>query len=161
LEGVEFSGRGPFGKDVTDENGVGFMPGVTAYTQQVLEIRMRSLEDPFLAATNPKQGFFVRPGQTTYLDFPVVPTGEIDGSVTIVTADRERPGNGVQLELVNKHGDVVRNVLGTFDGYYYIGGVPYGNYTLRPARNPDLSIPIELNAENDFAWDTNFIVERE
>ncbi len=161
LENVQFRGRGLGRSDPTDESGSIMMPGVRPYRTQVLEIEERSLEDPFLKSVNSEQGFYVRPGQATYLDFPIVPTGEIDGMVTIVTEGRERAGRGVRLELVNKDGQVVREELVTYDGYFYLGEVPYGSYTLRPARDHDISVPIVLNAENDFAWDTNFIIERD
>ncbi len=161
LEGVAFRGSGISRDHRTGDDGLLFASGIAPYSERVLELDARSIEDPFLVPTDPKQGFFVRPGQTTYLDFPVVPTGEIDGVVTIVNGERERPGRGTRLQLVRENGEVLKEELVTFDGYYYFGAVPYGRYTLRLARDHDTFIPITLNAENDFAWDTNFVIERE
>lgn len=71
-----------------------------------------------------------RPGIPTIIELPLVSAGEISG-----TLQREggKPLSGVDLELVDKNGRVVKSTRSEFDGFFLFEFIPYGNYKLRVA----------------------------
>jgi len=67
------------------------------------------------------------------LDFPVVLTGEVDGTVFVRKGDLEMAVSHAQLQLVDARGKVVQEVKSTYDGFYLFKMVPLGKYILRVA----------------------------
>ena len=65
------------------------------------------------------------------LDFPVVETGEIDGTVLLKTNDQQRPVSNVNLRLIDSNGTVVEEVKSQFDGFYLFSRVVPGSYILQ------------------------------
>ena len=65
------------------------------------------------------------------LDFPVIPTGEVNGTVYVQRDDKRSPAAAVELELVNHRGEVVKTARTAYDGFYSFSEVPVGTYVLR------------------------------
>ncbi|HUP91637.1 MAG TPA: hypothetical protein VM074_05265 [Solimonas sp.] len=89
-----------------------------------------SLEDPQLSPPPGGVRSVPRPGHVAVLDFPVLPVGEIEGTVY---ARRGAGWNGtgaVDLELQDRHGRVVSRAQSAADGYYLFQSVPPGDYLL-------------------------------
>ena len=72
-----------------------------------------------------------RPGKVVMVDFPVVITSEIDGTVFLEEAGTTRGIGNAALELVNELGEVVSRQRSAADGYYIVPAVRPGRYTLR------------------------------
>lgn len=96
-----------------------------------VELDFASLDDPFWTPT--KQGYSVvtRPGNVTNVDFPVIITTEIDGTVYLQKGDKVLPVSRVELELLDLNGKVVKTVKSEFDGFYIMSGVIPGEYILK------------------------------
>jgi len=101
------------------------------------------------------------------LDFPVVPTGEVDGTVFLRKGDLEMAVSHAQLQLVDARGKVVQEVKSTFDGFYLFKMVPLGKYILRvsPEQIQRLNLKpppdqkVILNADKPVLSDMDFTVE--
>jgi cell division septation protein DedD len=129
LEGVTLNNK----SYTTDEDGLAFIPRMQVF--QPTQVRVDKASVAGMGATPKEKAYAVvsRPGITTKLDYPVVPTLEIEGKAYLDTADRQVEYPGLMLELVNSDGEVVREVRTEFDGYYYLDDVYPGQYTLRVA----------------------------
>lgn len=129
-KGVELTagstGRGP----PTDKDGRTIIDGLQPYEQILIGIDASSLPDPFIQPANSGIVVTPRPGIPTMIELPLVSAGEISG-----TLQREggKPLSGVDLELVDKNGRVVKSTRSEFDGFFLFEFVPYGNYKLRVA----------------------------
>lgn len=55
-----------------------------------------------------------RPLRSAHLDFPVVPTGKVDGTVFVLKGDSEQAASNAQLQLVDASGEVVQEVKSSF-----------------------------------------------
>jgi hypothetical protein len=64
------------------------------------------------------------------IELPLVAAGEISGSL------RRESGSqlsGVEIELVNAAGRMIKSTRSEYDGYFLFESVPYGRYHLRIA----------------------------
>ena len=158
----------PGGRDLeTDENGVAFITGLSSNRPTNVILNKRTLEDPFWAVLN--EGFEVvtRPGRPAMLEFPVLPTGEVDGTVFLLKDGAETAISNAQLQLVNAEGKVIQEEKSSFDGFYLFSMVPLGKYTLRVSpeqvQRLNLKTPlvqaIDLKADEPFMSGMDITVE--
>ncbi len=114
----------------TDRYGRTIIDGLQPYEQILIGIDASSLPDPFVQPANSGIVVTPRPGIPSIIELPLVSAGEISG-----TLQREggKPLSGVELELVDKNGRVVKSTRSEFDGFFLFEFVPYGNYKLRVA----------------------------
>ncbi|GAK33816.1 hypothetical protein JCM17846_24700 [Iodidimonas nitroreducens] len=166
LPDVKFRLEGQVMSDATDETGMTFIQGVSPYLPRRMVIEKISLRDPFLADVRGDVRVMARPGQTTFIDFPIVPTGEIDGTIRFTRFNRTDPGRGARLFLIPADasriatGERIEQISG-FDGYYYFGQVPYGRYELVanvPGLDPQ-SRAVELNEDTEALFGLDFQFE--
>lgn len=130
-EGVQITtGRAP-SNEPTDENGVAVVTGMTPYRPILVGIDTSSLADPFVQPRGPGVVVTPRPGIAAVVELPLVSAGEVDGVLV-------RAGGGalegVDLELVDVEGRVVKTMRTDFDGFFVFEGVPYGEYSVRIAQ---------------------------
>lgn len=129
LPGVQFQ---PGGKDIqTDEQGIAFIPGISANRPTDVTVQKKTLDDPFWIL--PDEGFEVvtRPGRAALLEFPVIQTGEVDGTVFLLKGGAESAVSNVALQMVDEQGKVAYEVKSEFDGFYLFTFVRPGKYILR------------------------------
>jgi Carboxypeptidase regulatory-like domain len=82
----------------------------------------------------------------------LVSAGEISGTLL---REGGRSLNGVDIELIDKNGRVVKTTRSEYDGFFLFESVPYGAYRLRVAAlaanvvrvNPEISVRAELNSK--------------
>jgi len=118
LKGVKFKNGG---KDIqTDKRGLAFIPGLSSYRPVAIAVDSDSLEDPFWAMDQNGREVVPRPGRTAIINFPVVPTGEIDGTVYLVKGDSETEVSSVELQLVKKDSDKLNQRMKKTLGKYYV-----------------------------------------
>jgi len=130
-EGVQITtGRAP-SNEPTDENGFAVVTGLTPYRPVLVGIDTSSLSDPFVQPRGPGVVVTPRPGISAVVELPLVSAGEIDG---ILVRAGGGALEGVDLELVDVEGVVVKTVRSDFDGFFLFEGVPYGEYSVRLAR---------------------------
>lgn len=163
-KGVELT-AGSTGRGLpTDRYGRTIIDGLQPYEQILIGIDASSLPDPFVQPANSGIVVTPRPGIPSMIELPLVSAGEISG-----TLQREggKPLSGVDLELVDKNGRVVKSTRSEFDGFFLFEFIPYGNYKLRVAPLsaniigvvPELSGVAALNKSNG-AVDMGIIIAR-
>lgn len=91
----------------------------------------QTLEDPYWGPLRKGVRVVPRPGRVVELDFPVVLTSEIDGTVHLVDKSSRRGIGDVLLELLDAQGKVVASTRSGSDGFYIVTGVVQGRYQLR------------------------------
>ena len=127
----------------TDADGTAFIgrlaPG--QYTDVALDAA--TLEDPQWKPTTPGVRVLPRPGVVEVLEFPVVATSEIDGTVFLVGRGERRGIGAARIELVTDDGRVVASTESSGDGYYLLHQVLPGRYSLRIA--PDQAEKLRLD----------------
>jgi hypothetical protein len=114
----------------TNDAGEAFLPDLTPYQSIDVALATSTLEDPFWKPGREGVRFVPRPGRTAVVDFPVVITGEITGTVYLRQDGKNRKASGVELELVDHHGAVVKKVQSGYDGFYDMTEIRPGRYTL-------------------------------
>lgn len=118
-----------------------------------------TLEDPQWKPMMAGARVLPRPGLVQPIDFPVVYTAEVEGTVYLVDAHGRRRGIGdARLELLGPDGQVRSTTRSSSDGYYLLHQVMPGRATLRIA--PDqasklglsgtLSKVLDIPADGDF-----------
>ncbi len=103
-----------------------------------------------LLNTSGPQTLRLRPAQMVYLSFPIVGTGDIEGTVYRQNEKGSRkPMRGMKVNLY-KEDQLVSSRVSEFDGYYSFAQVPMGHYTIKldPVQAQELSIaqtsPLEI-----------------
>jgi len=142
----------------TGPDGLAYLSRLSPRQYLDLALDPATLEDPQWMADQPGVRLLPRPGKVLALDFPVVLTGEIDGTVFLSEAGHRRGIGNALLELVNAQGTVLASVRSASDGYYTVPAVRPGRYRLRlsPEQLDSLGLqpvaahPIEMGAEGDF-----------
>lgn len=140
------NGRGP----PTNDKGQSFIDGLQPFQPILLGIDGSSLPDPFIQPADSGIVVTPRPGIPFVIDLPLVAAGEISGTLQ---RDDGKLLTGVDIELVNKRGQVVKTTRSEYDGYFLFESVPYGQYKLRISAlsatvigvDPELSHTAELN----------------
>ncbi len=130
LEGVKFKQHGD---EESDEEGIVFLTGLRTHLPINLAIETASLEDPFWKPLKTGVEIIPRPGHTVEVDFPVVITGEIDGTVFLLRGEEEKGVSNAQVQLIDSEGKVVKEVKSEFDGFYLLDSIPPGRYRIRIA----------------------------
>lgn len=134
LEGVGFELGGARHRIRTGADGLAHLE-VGAHRRIALLLAEGTLEDPYWLSSNPGRQVVSRPGHTDLVEFPVVATGEIDGTVFLTLEDGKKAVGGVGLELVDADGTVVAEGDSQYDGFYLFEKVRPGSYQLRIARS--------------------------
>ncbi len=118
---------------LTDEHGIAML-SLPSHLKTDIVIDERSIEDPALFPARPGEAVTTKPGDIRALTFPVIRTGEIDGTLYGINAAGESVIlKQVEVLLKNEEGEVVDRELSEFDGFYLFEKVPPGNYTVEAA----------------------------
>ncbi len=167
LPGVGFLARaGPAAE--TDQNGIAFLTNLPSHQEINLNLSPGTLDDPLWIAGREGVCLVPRPGKVARIDFPVLATSEIVGTVYRREDGIERTVAGIKLELVDsERGELVKWVKSAYDGFYYISEIPPGRYILRVSPEQcsllKLAAPtsrkLELTAEGDILDGVDFLLE--
>jgi len=135
LKGVTFKGRAAWRQQETDALGLLTLNGIPAREFQRIELDEGSLGDPFLQPVKRLRYLYTHEGAANYIDFPILETVEIEGSIVRVKQSSLEQGteqimNGVPVQLVSDQGEVVVQSVSEFDGVYILEKVVPGQYHL-------------------------------
>lgn len=138
----------------TDETGRARLPQVPTNDFVDVKVDKSSLYDPFFVPDPEGHSVVTRPGTVTFVDFPVVMTGEIDGTVRFDRGDGQfHPAANIGLQLVDETGEVVDETRSAFDGFYLFDFIKPGTYEVRilPEQigNLHLEVPDEVVVDID------------
>ena len=125
---------------VTNEEGLALVDELKPFVPVLVGIDEASLGDPYLAPVTKGVVVVPRPGVATRVELAVAPSGEVEG--VIVGLNGLELG-GVELELVDRHGQVAATAVSEFDGFFLFQRVPYGTYRLRIAGGAARTLSVE------------------
>lgn len=138
----------------TDEDGLAMITGLSSHSPVNVTLDQSSLEDPFWLPVRKGVELVPRPGRSVLLDFPVILTGEVDGTVYLLQEDITKAVSDVELQLVNLEGEVVKQTKTAFDGFYLFTLVPLGKYILRVSPEQVQRLELTTSPEQEVAINT-------
>ena len=151
----------------TDEAGIAYVGHLSGNRNIDIAVNPATVEDPQLVSSLKGLRFVPRPGVVTQIDFPLVLTGEIDGTVYLVKSGGKRGISNALIELVDKSGKVVTETRSGSDGFFVMVEVLPGEYSLRISekqlqelkiRNPGLR-PVVMSPTGSFINGQDFSLE--
>lgn len=143
----------------TDRNGTAFINRLTPGQYTDIALDPSTLEDPQWKPERKGVRVLPRPGLVQAIDFPVIYTAEVEGTVYLVDEQGHRRGIGdARLELVNEQGEVLASTRSSADGYYLLHQVTPGHATLRIAPEQarklhlsgNLAKPLDIPGDGEF-----------
>lgn len=112
----------------TDKNGTSFVDNLQPFKPILIGIDTSTLSDPFVQPALPGIVITPRPGIAQIIELPLVSAGEISGTLQ---RDDDKMLAGVDIELINENGLVLKTTRSEYDGYFLFESVAYGQYSLR------------------------------
>ena len=152
----------------TDATGVAYVGHLPANRNTDIAINPSTIEDSQLASRLKGIRIIPRPGNVTQIDFPLVLSGEIDGTVYLLSNGAKRGAGNVLVELVDPSGVVVAQARSGSDGFFVVSEVLPGPYSLRiaEAQLKDLGLKysgarsLTLSPNGTFISGQDFSLER-
>lgn len=120
---------------LTDANGTAFLGRLQPGRYTDIALDSTTLEDPQWKPLTPGVRVLPRPGRVEMLEFPVVSSSEIEGTVYLVEQGKRRVIGDAQLELVDAKDQVVASTTSSADGYYLFHQISPGKLKLRINRD--------------------------
>ncbi|HYG61861.1 MAG TPA: carboxypeptidase-like regulatory domain-containing protein [Thermoanaerobaculia bacterium] len=130
LPGVRFESGSAMPAATTGKDGIAWIQVAPNHPVD-LSIAEKSLADPAWVPARRGVSFVPRPGAARAVDFPLVVTGEIEGTVHLRRGDERSEASNVRVQLCDAAGEVVQEVRSQFDGFYLFERVAPGRYTIR------------------------------
>jgi hypothetical protein len=112
---------------VTDADGRAFLERLPSDSRNELVLSTSTLDDPGWTPATSGAAFVARAGKPLIVDFPIVVTGEITGTVM----RDDRPAPSVCLELLAANGTMIKTTTTAYDGFYNFAAVRPGTYSVR------------------------------
>jgi hypothetical protein len=137
----------------TDDRGQTVIGGLEPYVPILIGIDTDSLADPFMQPATSGKVVTPRPGIPIIVELPLVSAGEISG---YLIKEGGKTLGGVDIELLDKAGRVIKLTRSEYDGFFLFESVPYGQYRLRVSAlaagvvgvQPEIAILAKLDKAN-------------
>ena len=132
LSDVEVRSEPSFKQAKTNASGVAILPSLTAFRQTDIDVEDATLPDPYMIRRNAGISVKPSPGVVQQIEIPIVVSLEIEGSILEIDRNNNsKPLAYVPIEVINTEGEIVKEILSEYDGYYLASSLPPGDYTLR------------------------------
>lgn len=143
----------------TDGEGVAVLSRLLPRDYLDIGLDTTTLEDAQLQPAVAGVRVLPRPGKVAKVDFPVVLTGEIDGTVYLIENGASRGIGDAVVELLDASGEVIGSTRSASDGFYVLSGVKPGRYDLRisPTQVQELGLAAGGAASVTMPADPDFI----
>lgn len=115
----------------TDAAGIAWLDRLPTRQHVDISVDTQTLEDPYWAPQRKGVRLVPRPGHVAELDFPIILTSEIDGTVYLLENNSRRGIGDVVIELLDTSRRVVTTIKTSSDGYYIVPAIPQGRYYLQ------------------------------
>lgn len=115
----------------TDAAGIAWLDRLPTRQHVDLAVDTQTLEDPYWAPLRKGVRVLPRPGHVAQIDFPIILTSEIDGTVYLAENNGRRGIGDVVIELLDTSRRVLTTIKTSSDGYYIVPAVPQGRYFLQ------------------------------
>ncbi|MDI1267666.1 MAG: carboxypeptidase-like regulatory domain-containing protein [Polaromonas sp.] len=112
----------------TDAAGIAWLDRLPTRQHVDLAVDTQTLEDPYWAPVRKGVRMVPRPGHVAEIDFPIILTSEIDGTVYLAEHNSKRGIGDVVIELLDSNRRVVTTIKTSSDGYYIVPAIPQGRY---------------------------------
>ncbi|KZN34907.1 hypothetical protein N480_20175 [Pseudoalteromonas luteoviolacea S2607] len=167
LKGVRVKSVQSFGQARTDDNGIALLSNMPLERRTDIRLDIDTLPDPFYIPAHDGRSVTPRRGLITYLEYPVVHAGELEG----ITYKKHQDGSSSPLayatiELVDKDNRVVAQAKSAFDGYYVLSNIRPGLYEARVKQQLDDEftqrdkVAVQLSNEGDVLLEVDLTVEQ-
>ncbi len=114
------------------KGGVTVIDGLAPYTAVNFRVDPESLDNPDLMQPDDiNTAIIPRPGTMGIIDIPLRINGSIEGQVDIGVGANKHAQGGMNIEIVDSAGKVIKKGRSEYDGYFLIPGVPVGKYSVR------------------------------
>lgn len=131
IENVAMTVNGGRTQVRTDASGIAWLDRLPIRQHVNIAVDTQTLEDPGWMPLRKGVRLVPRPGRVAELDFPVILTSEIDGSVYLDEKTTQRGIGDVVIEMLDTNRQIVTTIKSSSDGYYIIPAVPQGRFYLR------------------------------
>jgi len=131
LEGAQFIIENSLRSEESDASGVNVIADLSPSKIINSEIKLSSIEDPFLRPLEIGRSVELRAGQVLGYDVPLTASGEIEGTILVQNKENTIPVAGITLEAVNEVGQIVGKAKTEYDGYFYLEDIPGQTLTLK------------------------------
>ncbi len=156
-EGVKLT-SGTGSRSETDAGGIAWLTELPADRHADLDLLIGSLEDPYWMPRRQGVGLVPRPGRIAMFDFPVVSTGEIDGTVRLRRGGELQEVSKVALQLLDPDGRILHETETAFDGFYLFERILPGRYSLRIDPQQAARLHLEVPPERQLTLASGEIV---
>jgi hypothetical protein len=131
IEGARLNGLQNSRIADTNENGVALLKSMPKLLTTDVVLDTDSLSDPFLIPTTGGISITPRAGFLSSVDFPVVQSGEVDGTIYVQNSDgAQSVAAFATLYLRDMQGAIVASTRSEYDGYYLFTNLLPGDYEL-------------------------------
>ncbi len=148
--------------DKSNKDGTLMITQISARNPVKIKVNNDDISDPSLVVKKPPFKILVHPGSITNIDFPIVSSNEITGTVKVLKEeDKITLASSVRLELIDIDGKLVKETVSAFDGYYSFDLVPVGAYKIRvsPAQMARLGMTSKQSEKNIEVSDSSEVLE--
>jgi hypothetical protein len=114
----------------TDAKGMAYLTDISGHRPTDVVLDVQTLPSPQMISTHAGNSVQPRPTAIKVIDFPVIPTGEIEGHVYKMQRGKRGALPGAMVELRKPDGKVAAFKISSQDGLFVFEGVPYGTYSL-------------------------------
>ncbi|MGV3278623.1 carboxypeptidase-like regulatory domain-containing protein [Rickettsiales bacterium LUAb2] len=111
----------------TDKNGTVHVNGLQSYNPSTISLDMQSLDDIMLVPKYNKYNVVLRPSMIQTLEFPLVRTSNIEGSIKF----NKQACKFAKVKLIDKNSTFYQQTFTDDNGLFLIEKIPYGKYTLQ------------------------------
>ena len=153
---------------LTNSSGIAWLDRLPVHQYVSIAVNTQTLMDPYWVSQKKGTQLILRPGLVAEIDFPIVLTSEIDGTVYLGSIELKRGIGNVLIELLNDQQKIVASTKSSSDGFYIIPEVAQGRYTLRisPEQLQELelldpgSLEITIRPNGDFVNGADFLLSQ-
>jgi hypothetical protein len=131
IAGVGFGAGAAMSENVSNARGIVNIHALRPFAIQSIAVDQATLPDATYRARNNAISVNPRPGISENYEFPIYPTGDVDGTVRVKKGDETIAAGGAKIQIVNADGKIVASGLSDLEGYFVIEGLKFGRYALR------------------------------
>jgi hypothetical protein len=102
------------------------------YTSYLMQLDESSLENIAWRLGHKTKSIYIDPNQFKVIEIPVLPMGEVSGTVYLDRDGRQRPLGRVLINIYHEDGRLFTQTMTEPDGYFINMQLPPGNYYLTP-----------------------------
>jgi hypothetical protein len=129
IENAKVLAEQNYASEFTDKKGIAIINQLGTIAATDITVDASETDNPFLkpliegVSIRPREGFIDK------LDFPMVETSEIEGTIYSVD-DNHKATAYLDVNLINEKGEIVQTVKSEYDGYFFFADIKPGKYRL-------------------------------